>query len=209
MNGISVDYVDSLKCLGIIVDSDLDFGLHIDSLSNRICFTLRRLYALRAYTPKFVRWRLANALLMSQLNYCFEIISGTSLSNIDRLRRLLRKIIRYIFIIPLRDHDRVTECTPLFLRCTFHDFVRLRLLLLFYRVMKFGHPDSIVNEFSFLRSTRNVQIEIPRIHRLVFERSFKIRISRIWNQLPIYLRTFSFSVSTFKKKVLEYFANEI
>lgn len=205
INNQLISYVDSLKCLGIIIDSSLNFENHINSLSNQVSFILRRLYALKAYTPKYVRYRLAHALLMSKINYCLEVFTGTLSGNINYLERMVRRVIRYVFNIRLRDHDRVSELVPEFLGCKFHDYLNLRLLLYFFKIMKLGQPKILVDDFSFIPSTRNVQIEIPRIHLSILERSFKIRVCRIWNNLPSALRLFSYSYLSYKRKLLDWF----
>lgn len=205
LNGQLVDFVDSLKCLGVIVDSNLNFNCHIDSVSNRICHILRRLYSLKAYTPIHVRIRLAHSLLMSQINYCIEVFSGTWTYNLHRIERIVRKVVRYVFNVRIHEHDLVTERTPAFLGCSFHDYLNIRILLHFYKVMKVRQPESLVNKFSFIHSTRNIQIDIPLIHLSVFEHSFLVRVYRVWNRLPTTLKLFSYSYLTFRKKLMDYF----
>ncbi|KAI8124827.1 putative RNA-directed DNA polymerase from transposon BS [Lucilia cuprina] len=177
INRINIQHVDVIKCLGLVIDNNLRFNCHVDSVFNGISFILRRLYALKSYTPFHIRHRLAHSLLMSKVNYCLEVYSGTLSSNFDRLERIVRRIVRYVFNLRLNDHERVTEAVSKFLGVNFNDYVKLRLLLQFYKVMKNGQPPSLVNNFSFLNSTRNSQIDIPRIHMSIFERSFIIRIN--------------------------------
>ncbi|XP_075163384.1 uncharacterized protein LOC142236018 [Haematobia irritans] len=73
INNQIVDYVDSLKCLGVMLDPNLNFDVHLNYLSNRICLTLRKLYQLRAYTPRYIRKKLAHALLMS-LKFTIKLV---------------------------------------------------------------------------------------------------------------------------------------
>lgn len=205
INDQEIEFVDSLKCLGVTLDSYLNFDNHINSVSNKVCLTLRRLYSLRAYTPRHLRNRLAHSLLMSQLNYGIEVFSGTWSYNVDKIERIVRRIVRYVFNVRTREHSRVTELTPEFLGCTFHDYLNQRILLHFYKIMKLGKPEVLVNAFSFINSTRNIQIDVPLVHLSVFEHSFFVRIYRIWNHLPNSLKLFSYSYSTYKKKIVDYF----
>lgn len=209
INNQIISYVDSLKCLGVVVDSNLNFGNHVNTLSNQVSFILRRLYALKSYTPRFVRYRLAHALLMSKINYCLEVFSGTLSGNIDYIEKIVRRVVRYVYNIRVYDHERVSELVPEFLGCKFHDYLNLRLLLLFYKIMKLRQPISIVDDFVFIHSTRNIQIEIPRIHLSIFARSFKIRVCRIWNHLPSTLRRFSYSHFSFKIMLLSFFSESV
>lgn len=205
INRQEIDYVDRLSCLGVILDSSLNFNNHINSLSNKICFTLRRLYSLKPYTPRLVRYRLAHSLIMSQFNYGLEVFSGSWSYNVDILKRIVRKVVRYVFNVRVLDHDRVTELVPEFLKCSFDDYLILRTLLHFYKIMKLQQPELLVNEFSFINSTRNIQIEVPFRHLSISDRSFVVRVYRVWNYLPNSLKLFSYSFLTYKRKLIDYF----
>lgn len=207
INNLPINFVDSLKCLGVYLDSGLNFETHINTIANQICFILRRLYSLKAYTPRYVRNRLAHSLLMSRVNYGIEVFSGTWTYNRDKIERIVRKIVRYVFDVNIQEHDRVSELTPVLLGCNFQDYLNLRILLHFYKIMKLGKPELLAREFSFINSTRNIQISMPLIHLSVFEHSFLVRVGRIWNHLPSILRLFTYSYPTFRKKITEYFNN--
>ena len=159
------------------------------------------------YIPFHVKARLAHALLMPQVIYCLEVISGTSMDMLAKLRRIVNMIVRFVFNVKRWDH--ISFYVRQFLGCSFLNFVKFRNLILFHSVIKKGFPSSLVNKFEFLRSTRNPQIFIPRIYRLSFERSFVVRIARCWNYLPHDLRVFSHSNNAFRLKLLNYFADLI
>ena len=86
-----ISYVDSLNCLGVIIDSNLSFEEHINFISSQVSFILRRLYAVKPYTPSHVRLRLAHALIMSKLNYCLEVYFGSSPVNLSYLEKIFWK----------------------------------------------------------------------------------------------------------------------
>ena len=104
----------------------------------------------------------------------------------------------------IHNHDLVTESVPKFLGLDFKHYVTFRLIFQFYKLIKCGRPISLVNNFSFINSTRNIQIEIPLIHLGIFERSFIIRICRIWNQLPTPLKLFSYPNYKYRRKLLNF-----
>ncbi|XP_075162722.1 uncharacterized protein LOC142235352 [Haematobia irritans] len=83
--GVRISIVDEMKCLGVVLDCRLDFGTHINCIRSRIIFTLRRLYSLNTFLPRYVRERVASALLMSHIYYCLEVVSGTSNANLVRI----------------------------------------------------------------------------------------------------------------------------
>lgn len=92
INDEIIEFFDSLMCLGVILDSNLRFVYHIDSVAKKVCCTLRRLYSLKAYSrPQDIRYRLAHSLWMSQINYAIRAYSGTWSYNMTRIERIIRK----------------------------------------------------------------------------------------------------------------------
>lgn len=200
-----IEFVDYHKCLGIIIDRRLTFGPHIDCVHRRIYGILRRFYSLNIYLPFWVKKRLAHALLMPQIVYGLEVISGTTFVNVDKLKRVMNMVVRYVYCIKRREH--ISEHVNLFLGTSFNNYINVRNLLLFHKVIKSGRPALLRDMFNFSRSIRNIQIFIPRIYNSVFERSFVVRVARWWNQLPVELRVFSHSNNAFRLKLLSYFLN--
>ena len=87
------------------------------------------------------------------------------------MRKFFGRIVRYIFNVSIRDHNRVSELLPELLGCDFHNYLNMRLLLHFYKVINYLLPITVVENFRFNHSTRNVQTEIPRIYLSIYERS--------------------------------------
>ncbi|XP_075151199.1 uncharacterized protein LOC142225310 [Haematobia irritans] len=82
-----IEFVDRHRCLGVVLDSELSFQFHIDALSGRIWSTLRRISSSNLFLPLNVRLKLAHSLLMSQVLYGLEVISGCSGQLFAKLRR--------------------------------------------------------------------------------------------------------------------------
>ena len=205
LGGVSIEVFSRLRCLGIILDCELSFSYHADLISGKVWGILRRIYSTNIYLPFRVKVKLAHALLMPQILYGLEVISGSSVETLEKLKRIMNMIARFVFNV--RRWDHISSYVHKFLGCSFLNFVKFRNLILFFHIIKNGFPFPLVNKFEFLRSTRNPQIFIPRIYRLSFERSFVVRIARCWNYLPYELRIFSHSNNVFRLKLLKYFAD--
>lgn len=198
-----IEFVEYHKCLGVTIDKRLSFDPHIDGVYHRVYGILRRLYSVNIFLPYWVKKRLAHALLMPQILYGLEVISGTTGFNIDKLKRVMNMVVRFVYGIKRREH--ISEHVELFLGTSFNNYVTLRNLMFFQKVMKSGRPVLLCDMFNFSRSIRNTQIFIPRIFCSIFERSFVVRVARWWNQLPIELRVFSHSNNAFRLKLLDRF----
>lgn len=202
INNTRVEFLNQIKCLGVILDSKLNFELHIDLIISRVVQSLRKIYSTNLFYPLNVRYKLAYALLMSQVLYGIEIFTSTVASNISKINRIVNSIVRFVYRVNHSEH--ISQYVKTFLGCSFFNFINLRCLVYFYKAMKRGFRIPLLTAFIFSRSTRNPQIFIPRITNSFYERSFLIRVARCWNHLPIELRVFSHSNNVFRLKLLNF-----
>lgn len=147
LEGEEIEFVSHHRCLGIVIDSDLSFKHHIDALSGKVWSSLRRLYSTNLYLPIRVRFRVAHAILMSQVIYGLEIFSGTIGIYLNRLKRIVNTITRFVYSVPRR--SRISSHLKRFLGCSFDNFLNLRSLLLFFKVIKTGKPLQLRRMFVF------------------------------------------------------------
>lgn len=202
MNGELVVFVEELKCLGVVIDSRLDIAGHIDTVFKKVLICLRQLYSVNMYLPLHVKKRLAYSLLMSHVLYGIEVYSAANLRNFGKLSRVFNMILRFVY--GLRKYDHVSSYSLQFLGAPFDVFVNARVLYLFYKLITSGNPPLLRSTFTFSRSTRNIQVILPQISSSIRERSFVVRVARMWNRLPLDLRTFSISPQLFKSKCTEF-----
>ena len=168
LNNTQIEFVSKWKCLGIILDNKLTFEAHIQSLSTSINFTLKRLYSLNVHLPLCVRKTVAQSLLVSRLLYGLEVYSGTLERHTAEIRRLFNRVVRFVFNIKLR--DSVSDAVIDFLNLSVDNFIKSRLLILFYKLICQDSPRYLVDLFCFGRSTRNTQLVVPYINSSLFER---------------------------------------
>ncbi|KAI8114877.1 RNA-directed DNA polymerase from mobile element jockey [Lucilia cuprina] len=67
-----IEFVGKLKCLGVILDRELNFEGHVNSVVSRVNFTLRKLYSL-----DYIKKRVVHGLIMPIFLYALEVYSGT------------------------------------------------------------------------------------------------------------------------------------
>lgn len=197
VNGVAVDFVDRINCLGVVLDAKLDFSLHIDALYPKVINMLRKLHSTDFYLPLFVKRNLAHSMLFSVISYCIEVISGTTHEYLMKLEKLFNIIVRYVY--NLRRFDHISAHAVLFLGVSFSTFVKQRVVSFLYKCICLNLPGFQRDRLVFSRSTRNTQIIFPHFSTSLYERSFIVRSARIWNQLPAELRQFSFSRGVFRR----------
>ena len=131
---------------------------------------LRRIYGSNLYLPHRIKLMLANSLLLSQVLYGLEVYSGTIGVNIDKLKRIVNTIIRFVY--NLRRDDHTSAYVIRFLGCSFEMYINYRCILIFYNLIKNGIPCAFRRLFQFSHSTRNPQIYIPRIWKNIYSSFF-------------------------------------
>lgn len=202
VNGEDINFVSYFKVLGIYIDYELSFFNHINFIISRIIFTLKTIHSSCYRLPLIIRKRIAHALLMPFILYGLEVFSGTIANHFDMLKKAcFNRIIRYVYHLKPRDH--VSSYAYDFLGCSFDDFVKVKLLTLFYKTVKYGSPTYLSNRFVFANSARTCGLTYPRHTTTLMERSFLIRVMRLWNNvIPYTHRNFSHSVKNFSNLVL-------
>ena len=85
--------------------------------------------------------------------------------------------------------------------------------LIFYYKCRFGHFDFPIYEFvqprALSRSTRNssaFDLLIPKCRTKLFRTSYFNRLPKLWNNLPVYLRSCN-SLKQFKTHLIAYYTN--
>lgn len=200
-----MQFVDHHRCLGVIIDNKLSFRNHIDILSGRIWGSLRKIYNAQIFLPQHVKRRLVYATLMSQITYGLEVISGTAGYLLNRIKRLVNAIVRFVYNVRRRDH--ISPYVKRFLGYSFDNFVLFRNLLMLHKLIKNGKPVALYNSFQLSPRLRNPHFIYPRIFKALFSKSFLVRVIGYWNSLPLELRIFTQSNNVFRLKLMKHFSH--
>ena len=199
LDGTNIQLQDNMNCLGIIIDNKLNFEEHLNFISRRINYLLCRLYSTYYHLPTKVKCNLASAILVSIISYGLEVYSGSQERIMSKVNVLMNKIVRYTYNL-----RRFQHCSPyveLLLGCNFNVFVSSRLICLAFKILKFQTPFGIASNFQFSKSRRNPQMLIPKLNNNVYEKSFMVRVARIWNKLPKEFKKFTYSPGFLKNSL--------
>ncbi|XP_075162704.1 uncharacterized protein LOC142235333 [Haematobia irritans] len=167
VNSIAIQNVTSIKVLGFVIDEKLNFDQHIGMVTAKVTFLLRKVYNTGAFLPLSVRKHIAKSLLLSHITYGIEVYSGTNLTNLTRLRTCMNRIVRYVYNLGIFTH--ISPFLIEFLGNTFENFIDLRTILLFYRIMKFRRPQYLVSYFEFGSSQRTRSLIVPSFRTLAMQ----------------------------------------
>jgi hypothetical protein len=190
-----VTSVDTVRDLGVLLDSQLSMKPHIAKVTATCFFHLRRLRQIRRRCGQEVTTRLVLAFVTSRIDYCNSVLAGLPQSTLTPLQRVQNSAVRLIF--NLLPHDHVTpgliqlHWLPIQFRITY------KLCLLMFLIRNNLSPQYLSDMIQPVRMVRcglrsaegNANLyERPLLHSKFGERSFSYAGPAAWFSLPAAIR---------------------
>lgn len=181
LNNENIPVVNEIKILGLTVDNSFRYRQHVSKCLQRAYGSLRLLYPHRTYLPQKIKISLCSTLVLSQLNYCSEIVSpALDYDTWYKIQKLQNSCLRFIFGIRKFQHisHKLTEINWLNIRNRF----KIRELTLYHSVITTMKPSYLYRKITFRTDVHNVNIRrkdkitAPKHRTTLFERSFTYRI---------------------------------
>lgn len=187
-----------IKYLGLIVDENINWKMHINKLKKETLYLIRKFYLLRYLCPLSVLKTIYYALVNSKLQYGVTLWGGTYYSTLKPLVVSQKKFIRLMLFKPSREPS-----FPLF-----HQLQILPLRYLYvYHVMKIFYVKSgnvVCNINVYSHRLRNYDItEVPRPYSESYKKSFSYLAPKMWNKIKPDEETTK-SLCIFKKYVRKF-----
>ena len=85
LNGREIMQVAETKFLGVIIDENLSWQPHIESVCRKLSSCVGALYRVQDFVPKALHKQLYHALFESHLTYCISVWGGQSFSTLSKL----------------------------------------------------------------------------------------------------------------------------
>ena len=203
-----IPYGAKAKNLGVFFDENLNMEPQINSLCKQMFCELRRIGQISHLLDMNSVKTLISAFLFSRLDYCNSLLVNLSDKMIEKLQRFQNRAARLVLRRSTFDH-----VTPML-----HELhwlpVRARLdykiAVLCYKSLNKTGPvylKDLLHNYSpmrQLRSASQVLLTVPKVnYKTVGERSFSYYAPKLWNSLPLDLRSLT-SEQTFKKSLKTY-----
>ncbi|CAH2299605.1 Hypothetical predicted protein [Pelobates cultripes] len=204
--------VHSFKYLGMILDPNLSFGLHIEKLASKLYPKLGALYRNKSCLSPTVKERIVQQMLMSIIDNGDVVYASASQSQINNLNTLYNSFCRFVLQCNYSTHhcDMLKELNWLSLesRCTLH------LSSLVFKSFSGKLPPYLNKMLSpavptsyKLRSSTNTLLSLPQYKKKMARSSFSYRAPQLWNDLPHNLKS-SLSLKSFKRSLSTYLKTE-
>ena len=158
---------ESVRNIGVLMDSILSYSAHINAISKSANFYLRKIRHIRNYYSTNITKRLVNALVLSRLNYCCSLFYGIKNTESKKVDRIIRSSARLIHSLKRCEHSLTDmhqhnmKWLPFKKRCEF------RLLCLMHKTLILGRTGYLRGLFvrrqilQHLRSSDSTLLELP------------------------------------------------
>jgi len=103
-NNVRVNYMQSVKILGVTFEKKLNFREHIKDLCKTLSWKISIMHRARNYLPQSIRLKLYYAHVQSHLYYANIIWVSASTSTLSPLFLLQKRAIRIVANVPYRSH---------------------------------------------------------------------------------------------------------
>lgn len=200
-----VDIADTVRDLGIILDSRLKLQEHINTITKRAFHQLYRIGRIRKYLTNDTAKSLVHALVLSKLDYCNVLLYGVPDCLLNKLQRVQNHAAR--LITGTHKYDHITPALYSLHWLPVEQRITYKLLLLTFKALNGLAPEYICDLLEpykpcrSLRSSAQNLLKEPSFRLKTYgARSFQCAAPRSWNHLPNSMRTVT-NLQTFKKNL--------
>jgi hypothetical protein len=208
-NNDIVDRVDSFKYLGVTFDPQLSWSNHINQISSIVSKRIGVIRRVKYCLPNFTLKLLANALVMPHLDYCSPVWSNCNMEHSNTLQILHNRLARIILSADIR--------TPISDLMNSLNWAKLderwmnQHLIMVFKCLKGSAPQYLSSQFVFTsnihskgtRSQSFNNLHVPPWKIAAGKKTFHYRASKLWNGLPVTIRSNydSMSLNVFKNNI--------
>lgn len=198
----------SIRNLGVTFDPPLTLDTHVKSLVRSCFYHLRNIAKLTPIVSRSELEMIIHAFVSSRLDYCNFLFTCLSNASLERLQGVQNAAARL-----LTKHHKHSHATPLLIqlqRLPVKFRVQFKIIIMTYRALH-GVAPTYLSELLLsyhpsrsLRSCDQGLLAVPHTRlKTKGDRAFVSVAPRLWNSLPLSLRSVD-SVMSFKKQLKMY-----
>ena len=213
LNNVEINPFENVKNLGVQIDSQLNFNLHIRMIENTISRSIGIIIKLKSFLPSSALLKLYYAIVHPHLLYGLLIWGTTYTAYLAKLYSLQNKVVRHIGGGSYREHSTPYYHNLKILKVP--DLLKLETAKFAFRHLQNNLPPLIFNLFIktsdiSVRHTRSsnpsnsLSLYIPKYHSARLQRCIRYQGVKIWNYIPLDIKnkTYNFLKRNYKKYLL-------
>lgn len=194
INGHRLEYCNSVTNLGITFNENLDWTEHVTKTCNRVFAGVHSLKRFGSLIPFREKVMLVKTLIFPHFYYGDVVTHDMTVALSERLQRAQNYCVRYIFGLEWDQHISPYYEQLGLLRL--HKTRAYHILMLLHKVLMTETPQYLKSKFQYndeinRRATRHgsTTLRIPHHRTVVYNKSFCVTACRLWNRLPVRVRT--------------------
>ena len=179
-NGAKINVCKSVKYLGVHIDRDLSFKLHIQILQNKLSRSLGIMFKVKTFLPKYALPQLYHAMFNFHLLYCITIWTSTYSTYLNSIRILQNKVVKLLAGIDWRQSSSSAYKSLGIL--TLDDMIKIQTALFVHSHYNNKLPPDLQSYFTNVNACHSyatrwqaceLDYHIPRFKSLKAQRSIK------------------------------------
>jgi hypothetical protein len=199
-----IQFSASARNLGYILSDDLSLNNHISHVCRSAFTAIRQISSFRHYLTVTATKTLVCAFVLSRLDYCNSLLSGSPKHIIDKLQKVQNSAARLVFRAKKRDH--ITPLLHSLHWLPVQARIEYKLSVLCHNFFSDSCPSYLADLLSVyspsrtLRSSADTRIlTVPVTRTKTYgQRAFAYSAPKQWNSLPSLIRNIQ-STQAFKK----------
>ena len=207
IDNTNISQVESTKFLGVYIGSKLTWKVHIDYLCKLLSRNSGVMNKLKPFVPSHVMFILYSALILPYLNYCVLAWGNSSITLIDRINVVQKRVLRIVNNVGFRAHTN-----ELFYNCNILKISDLHLYnlgIFMYELSQGNLPDVFAPLFQrnytlhSYPTRQTYHFHLPRTRTAFANNIFTFTGPKFWNSLNKELVN-NPSINCFKRKLKYY-----
>ena len=200
-----ISFKQSVKNLGLTLDSHLTMNAHVSNIAQTCYFELRRLASIRGFLTSTATATLVSDFALSIIDYCNSLLFSFTHDVTSHLQRIQNYAARVILRLPnsssITTHLRSLHWLPVKARSTY------KIACLCYHCHSSTAPSYVTNMLhkkpSHARNTRSSSHIMPLLNRPAHSKATlgnRLFASSVWNSIPNDVRSAP-PLSSFKSRL--------
>ena len=200
----SHDRVMYTKFLGVLIDYQLTWQNHIQSVQTKVAKAIGAMFRIKNKVDNNILLMIYNTLILPHLSYCCEIWGNTYNTRLNSLILLQKRAVRLVGNIGWNEHS--TEIFKQYRILKLCDLVKYQTCILMYKANRGILPENVQSNFHKIKDVHEYNTRTKNnfftYHVSLTLRKMSVNSKGItlWNSLPVNIKE-SVSLNVFKKKL--------
>ena len=201
----TIELSDKVRNLGVILDKELSLKQRVNDICKKAILAIRSISRMRKYLSHDNLKCIVNAFVILRLDYCNSTLYGLPKLEHDKLQRIQNIAARLITGTKREEH--ITPALKDLHWLPVKSRIVFKILLLTYKALNGLSPTYLTSLFNAYKRARSLRssgqslLQFPDVKKSTYgQRSFSFYATKLWNDLPFYIKQ-SETIAIFKKNL--------